>query len=171
MADVLPPFYYYFFSLVEPGLSVAGALYAAFRPETYAADLLPSGVEKLTQAVGNTLRGRMMCGQLGSCFLVLAMNSFSLVPVFRRQTPALCEKLTSALLVPLLIGDFTHIILTLVALPGTLAFEPWNWTQLIHGNVSITLGLIVMRMLWFLGVGRQSPAADTAQAPKNDKAE
>jgi hypothetical protein len=41
-------------------------------------------------------------------FLVLAMNSFSLFPVFRRQTPVLCEKLTRALLIPLLIGDFTQ---------------------------------------------------------------
>ncbi|CAK9782422.1 hypothetical protein CC85DRAFT_280898 [Cutaneotrichosporon oleaginosum] len=167
MSHVLPPFYFYFFWLVEPGLSVAGALYAIFRPETYAADLLPVGLERITQVVGNTLRGRMLCGQLGSCFLVLAMNSFSLFPVFRRQTPVLCEQLTRALLVPLLIGDFTHIALTLAALPYELVLEPWNWTQLIHGNVNITWGLVFIRTLWLLGVGRQSPLAPEAQPNKH----
>jgi hypothetical protein len=37
------------------------------------------------------------------------------------------------------------IALTLVVLPDKLALEPWNWTQLIHGNVSITWVLVFVR--------------------------
>lgn len=35
--------------------------------------------------------------------------------------------------------------LTLLALPADLALEPWRWTQLIHGNVDVTLLLVLMR--------------------------
>lgn len=37
------------------------------------------------------------------------------------------------------------IFLTLWPLPGGLALHPQRWTQLIHGNATITTGLFLMR--------------------------
>lgn len=48
-------------------MSFAGAAYAIFRPEAYALDLLPPNLERFTQIIGNTMRGRMAISQLGSC--------------------------------------------------------------------------------------------------------
>lgn len=97
-------------------LAVAGSIYAIVRPHVYALDLLPPDVERFTTVLGNTIRGRMAVGALGSCMLclscltpgfsVLAMISYSLFPIFKWHTPpALQQKLVTGLLVPLLIGD------------------------------------------------------------------
>lgn len=50
-------------------LTLAGAAYAAFWPETYARDLLPQGIENFTNIVGNTIRGKELVGTLASCML------------------------------------------------------------------------------------------------------
>lgn len=50
-------------------LTLAGAAYAAFWPETYAGDLLPQGIENFTNIVGNTIRGKELVGTLASCML------------------------------------------------------------------------------------------------------
>lgn len=47
-----------------------------------------------------------------------------------------------------------HIIVTLLPLPISLFYSPSRWTTTIHGNVTITLVLFIVRMLWFAGVGR-----------------
>ncbi|TXT07399.1 hypothetical protein VHUM_03119 [Vanrija humicola] len=146
--DTLPPHYFYFFWLLEPGLSVAGAFYAVLWPEDYALDLLPSTTERITNIVGRTVRGQMVVTQLGSLFLLLAMISFSLFPLFKwtlGSQPAVQEKLVRGLLVPLYIGDTPSIILTLLPLPNELRWAPLQWTQLIHGNVDVTVLLIIWR--------------------------
>ncbi|WOO80202.1 uncharacterized protein LOC62_03G003713 [Vanrija pseudolonga] len=167
MPDTLPLHYFYFFWLLEPGLSVAGAFYAVLWPEDYAADLLPSTTERITNIVGRTVRGQMVVGQLGSLFLLLAMISFSLFPLFKWQLgsqPAIQEKLVRGLLVPL-------IILTLLPLPNELRWAPAQWTQLIHGNVDVTVLLIIWRTAWFLGIGRYVPGAEKAEAESAEQAE
>ncbi|KAL1412084.1 hypothetical protein Q8F55_003081 [Vanrija albida] len=166
MSDTLPPHYFYFFWLVEPGLSVAGALYAIIWPEEYALDLLPSTTERITNIVGRTVRGQMVFGQLGSLFGILAMISFSLFPLFKwtlGTQPALQEKLVRGLLVPLLIGDYVHIILTLVPLPSEIRWSPLEWTGLIHGNVDVTTVLILFRTAWLFGIARYVPSDGEAE--------
>ena len=48
-------------------LTLIGAYLAIFTPGKYAADILPSTLERLTQVVGDTVRGQMIIGGLGSC--------------------------------------------------------------------------------------------------------
>ncbi|KAJ9111819.1 hypothetical protein QFC20_002406 [Naganishia adeliensis] len=87
------------------------------------------------------------------------MISLSLFPIIKKELdhlPALQEKLVRGLLLPLAIADITHIILSLIPLPRDLTFRPDLWTGLIHGNVVITSGLFLVRLLWFTGVGRGS---------------
>ncbi|KAK4683830.1 hypothetical protein P7C73_g6387, partial [Tremellales sp. Uapishka_1] len=124
--SVLPLHYYYFFFLVEPALTIAGAFYAIFMPEKYGADLLPPRIERVTSIVGGTTRGQMVIGGLGSCelafvgsskkgssleagFLLLAMISLSLFPIIKntlKGQPEIQLKLVKGLLVPLAIADY-----------------------------------------------------------------
>lgn len=48
-------------------MTVAGAGYAIFQPGKYGADLLPPGIETMTTIMGDTTRGQMVIGGLGSC--------------------------------------------------------------------------------------------------------
>jgi len=65
------------------------------------------------------------------------------------------------------------IVVTLLPMPAALLKSPSQWTVEIHGNISITIGLFIVRYvplipswedadrvrsLWFLGVGRVKPA-------------
>jgi hypothetical protein len=85
-SPVLPAPYFYFFFLIEPVclqvvpptithfppaqiLTLAGAAYAIFLPETYGRELLPRGVEALSNGVGASTRGRLLVGCLGNCTL------------------------------------------------------------------------------------------------------
>lgn len=72
---ILPTPYFYFFFLVEPILTLAGAAYAIFLPETYGRELLPCAVEIGTDAVGGSSRGRLVIGCLGNCTLYTHAHS------------------------------------------------------------------------------------------------
>lgn len=73
----LPTFYYLFFGLFEPSLTLIGAYLAIFTPGQYASDLLPAGVERVTAVLGDTIRGQMIIGGLGSCELALTEHASS----------------------------------------------------------------------------------------------
>lgn len=113
---------------LNQALILSGAYYAIVSPEAYGADLLPEGVERVTVIIGQTTRGQMLTGGLGSCesrqrqqldphaddqftrlgFLLLAMMSLSLFPIIRRHLvhePHIQEKLVRGMLVPLAIAD------------------------------------------------------------------
>jgi hypothetical protein len=71
-------------------------------------------------------------------------------------------------------GLMTSIVVTLLPMPAALLRSPSQWTVEIHGNISITIGLFIVRYvpplysqvkdadrcrsLWFLGIGRVKPA-------------
>jgi hypothetical protein len=75
---ILPAPYFYFFFLVEPILTLAGAAYAIFLPETYGRELLPRAVEIGTDAVGGSTRGRLIIGCLGNCTLYTPVHQITL---------------------------------------------------------------------------------------------
>ncbi|GFZ47902.1 hypothetical protein JCM24511_05649 [Saitozyma sp. JCM 24511] len=64
--EPLPHAYWWFFQIIEPLLTFGGAFFAMFQPAKYAADLLPPEVERLTQIMGETSRGGIVIGTLGS---------------------------------------------------------------------------------------------------------
>ena len=48
-------------------MTLAGAEYAIRRPQEYASDMLPAGLERVTASLGSSVRGQMIIGGLGSC--------------------------------------------------------------------------------------------------------
>jgi len=119
--------------------------------------MVPRGYEAMVKPLKRTIRETMLAGNLGSCFLLLVMISFSLFPIFKHHlgsSPRLQQKVIRALLIPLAVADIVHIALTLYPLPLDLVLNPVKWTTLIWGNVGITFGLFIVRMLWIAGAGR-----------------
>ncbi|ORX33545.1 hypothetical protein BD324DRAFT_639238 [Kockovaella imperatae] len=156
----LPGLYYYFFWLIEPALTLAGAWSAISNSQGYAADLLHNE-EPGTVNLGKTIRGQIVVGGLGSCFLLFAMISLSLFPIIKRSLPDrpdIQERLVKGILIPLAIADLTHISMTLLPLPMSLLQQPLKWTYMIHCNVMITAFLFLVRSMYLLGVGRGKSA-------------
>ncbi|WRT63552.1 uncharacterized protein IL334_000457 [Kwoniella shivajii] len=159
MPSVLPSNYYYFFWLLEPALTIVGALSAILNPEDFGRHQLPDHIERPTTGIGSSSRGQMIVSQLGSCFMLLAMLSLSLVYLFKKyldDRPVVLEKLFKGLLIPLAIADILHVVVTLLPLPISHLKSPSEWTHVLHCTVWITLTLFVTRLSWLLGFGRPS---------------
>ncbi|OCF59939.1 hypothetical protein L486_02612 [Kwoniella mangroviensis CBS 10435] len=170
MRSVLPTRYYYFFWLVEPILTIAGGLSAIINPKDFGRYQLPDGIERLTVGIGGSSRGQMVISQLGSCFILLAMISLSLVYLFKKHLddkPALLERMMKGLLVPLAIADVSVVVVfvTLIPLPISHLKSPSEWTHIIHCTVWITLSLFVTRVCWLLGIGRPSARSMATASP------
>jgi Ca2+/Na+ antiporter len=63
--------------------------------------------------LGRSVRGQMVIGGLGSCFFLLAMISLSIFWITKRELkdqPAIQERVITALLVPLAIGDVSGFL-------------------------------------------------------------
>ncbi|KIR79289.1 hypothetical protein I305_02128 [Cryptococcus gattii E566] len=155
--SVLPAPYFYFFWLLEPILTVAGGISAIYDPISFGGNMLPRNIERATLKMGNTVRGQIVVSELGSCFMLLAMISFSLFYLFKKHLddkPVLQEKLVKGLLIPLAIADLLHIAVTLLPLPMSHLENPSQWTYILHSTVWITSSLFIVRLAWLFGIGR-----------------
>ena len=65
--------------------------------------------------------------------------------------------------VPAIWADSDSIAVTLLPLPTSLLSAPSKWTTTLHGNITITLFLFIVRSAYFLGIGRHSPLPGHSQ--------
>ena len=96
-----------------------------------------------------------VCGLLG-------LVNFFLLRAVRRYLSGqlmLQEKIVSALLTPLLIGDVLHIVVTLWAL-GDVRWNVSEWTVVIWATMLIGLSLLIPRITWHMGIGRYMESRD-----------
>lgn len=96
-----------------------------------------------------------VCGLLG-------LVNFFLLRAVRRYLSGqlmLQEKIVSALLTPLLIGDVLHIVVTLWAL-GDVRWNVSEWTVVIWATILIGLSLLIPRITWHMGIGRYMESRD-----------
>lgn len=110
----------------------------------------------------------VIVAQLGVVCALLGLLNFSVFTTVRKHLhsdPALQEKIVSAMLVPLLIGDVSHISVTLWAV-GDLRWEPKRWTPMLWTTVLLGLSLLVPRVAWQMGIGRYVHARDSVRADK-----
>lgn len=92
----------------------------------------------------------------------MGLINFCVLRAARRylsNQPALQEKIVGALLLPLLIGDVLHLVLTLWALED----ERWKfsqWSGMLRATVFLGLSLMIPRVAWHLGIGRYVDTRD-----------
>jgi len=72
------------------------------------------------------------------------------------DNPVAQERIVGATLTAMAIADITHILATLFALPSQVVFSPLLWNATTHGNVTIVIFLISVRLAWFVGIGRRT---------------
>lgn len=184
--DPLPNHWYIFFGVLEPLSVLAGAFYAIIVPHRYSHELIPPSFLSSSKLQSGLLTAgilsdstRMALGQLGSCYLLIMLNSalmfYALRKELRGKQDDKLENLLSWLLVVLGVADWTHIGLTVHLLPngprkmgitgghkagvldkfGLLA-KPSSWNSLLFGNIVITFILFCFRVMWWMGVARGS---------------
>ncbi|GAA5992493.1 hypothetical protein JCM5350_003495 [Sporobolomyces pararoseus] len=156
----LPTPYFVFFSLVEPLLTYIGAAYAIFTPTEYFVSLFPPSLRPPPVLASIHPASIMATRQLGSCYFLFALMGSVMLPRVNsvlKDKPKELEKFVEAYLGCLALADLTHIGFTLYDLGAEGTFKPHlHWHQLVLGNVVITAGLFVVRMLWFARIARAS---------------
>lgn len=107
---------YLFFGILEPISVLAGAYYALVLPERYNHELIPPAFfpastlqSSLRQAGVLTDATRMALGQLGSCYLLIMLNSalmfYALRKFLRGRNDEVLERLVRYLIVVLGVAD------------------------------------------------------------------
>ncbi|KAI0068820.1 hypothetical protein BV25DRAFT_1910562 [Artomyces pyxidatus] len=159
--SAIPPLYYAIFGLYEPMLTTLGFFGTLADPVAthnqqapWPAHTPPPSTLPLASVV-TIVQLAHVCGLLG------LVNFFVLRTARRHLTgqPALQEKIVSALLTPLLIGDVAHLAFTFWAL-GDQRWVFSSWSGMLWLTVGLGLTLLVPRVAWHLGIGRYMDKRD-----------
>jgi len=151
----LPGFYRLLFLHIEPVSTIVPVLMIWFYPgaKWFHGELIPDS------AVSESLdpRTNMAIWQLGNCYMLLGLLStfvFRAVRDSLPHNPVAQERILGASLGVLAFADVTHILASFFGLPKTLQLEVWRWNPMTHGNITFVILLFVVRVAWFLGIGR-----------------
>ncbi|KAF7332107.1 hypothetical protein MKEN_00091400 [Mycena kentingensis (nom. inval.)] len=107
------------------------------------------------------LATKLTVTQLGHVCALLGLLNIWLLSSARSHLslqPALQEKIVSALLTPLLIGDFMHIYITLWAL-GEYRFQFSSWSPMLIVTILSGFTLLIPRLMWQLGIASHNPTS------------
>ncbi|KAF4309597.1 hypothetical protein GTA08_BOTSDO02230 [Botryosphaeria dothidea] len=144
MASSLPAFPRFVFTIFEPISLVAGFLGPLVSPQFFAASQLATSKDAAEAHVLSPTE-HVLALQLGNAYLLLGM-----LGVFILNT-TLDPPTVKAYLAALWLGDIGHVAITAwgLGLQGTLNF--FNWNAVTWGNIGVTVGLFIIRSLYFLG--------------------
>ncbi|ORX33544.1 hypothetical protein BD324DRAFT_639233 [Kockovaella imperatae] len=157
--EPLPIGYYYFFWLFEPiVISLGGAYHAFINTADYAFDLVPSGVEPVTERLGHTLRGKTIIHTFGVSCLWFGLLPLTLWPLIKNKLahmPEVQESFAFAIEASQFVVDIALLYVSTAHLPQDVLLDPSRWTKLNAGNIIIVSSLLVVRAAWLLGIGRR----------------
>lgn len=153
--SAVPLFYWLVFGWYEPMLTLGGCVGAMLYPkETYEQQApWPQGSPPDAPLAKATI---VTLYQLAHTIGLLGLINFFVLRAARQHLwfqPAIQEKMVRALLIPLLLGDFLHISLTLWAL-GEERWDVSKWDGLLWLTIISGLTLMIPRITWHLGIGR-----------------
>ncbi|KAG8992695.1 hypothetical protein FRB95_001063 [Tulasnella sp. JGI-2019a] len=145
-------FYYYTFGILEPILTLYGAAAGWTNTSRFFHDQIPS----TTTPVDLDPRANIVAWQLAGCYLLIAMIDFMFFQSLRRvvTNAASQEYMARQFLTCFALADLIHIAVSLFGFPAYVRMDPVTWNALTHGNVTFTAFLFIVRMAWFMGIGR-----------------
>ncbi|KAJ7073134.1 hypothetical protein C8F01DRAFT_1106247 [Mycena amicta] len=146
MTDSIPLLYRLFFLYIEPVSALAGAYYAAFRPDDYISDLsLP---ESRPFATALSTQSTMVLLQLANLYLLFALNEHLVLS----STNSL--KTWRRLLFVLLIADFGHLV-SMAPLGLDVFWRVADWNAMCWGSIGFVYAGASTRMAFLAGLGLQ----------------
>lgn len=143
MGDI-PFIYKLFFLYIEPVSALAGAYYAAFRPDDYLRDLSLAGAQPHLLTL--TTQSTMVLLQLANLYLLFALNEHLVLS----STDSL--KTWRRLLFVLLIADFGHLV-SMAPLGADAFWRIDRWNAMVWGSVGFVYAGASMRISFLSGLG------------------
>ncbi|KAI0265099.1 hypothetical protein BC834DRAFT_924374 [Gloeopeniophorella convolvens] len=147
------------FLWIEPASTILPAILIWFAPGAawFHHGLIPAPHESPPALDDRT---QMAVWQLGNCYLLLGLLESLVFRAVRDAIPgrpAAQERVLGASLLAMAIADVSSgvsIAASFIGLPDDLKYRPELWNATTHGNISFVVFLLLMRVAWFLGVGR-----------------
>jgi len=158
--SAIPGLYWLIFGLYEPLLTIAGFFGVVLDPKKAHDQQAPWPLSGPPDAM--PLATRVTILQLAHVAGLLGLINAFVLSACRKYLvahPAIQEKVVGALLLPLLLGDFLHIGITLWAL-GDSRWDVTQWGVLLWITMLTGISLMVPRVMWHMGVGRYVDGRD-----------
>ncbi|KAF8665153.1 hypothetical protein AX16_000618 [Volvariella volvacea WC 439] len=153
---VFTGWYHFLFLYLEPCPVFTNWLTPSMGAKWFYHDMIPSNDPVPAQASDRT---NMIVWQLtntyASMFAIMFLSYFT-VRNLSKNNLAVQERFISAYLLILSAGDVGHCTSSLLALPEHVRFHFSTWNGMAHGNISFVAFLLVNRIAWLMGVGRDS---------------
>ncbi|KIJ70026.1 hypothetical protein HYDPIDRAFT_78951 [Hydnomerulius pinastri MD-312] len=163
--SAIPDFYYALFAFYEPALTIIGFIGALSDPETTHNTQAPWPAHSPPPDVLPKASIVTVIQLAHVCALMGILNFFVLTAIRKHlgSQLAIQEKITQALMIPLLIGDVMHLYVTLWAL-GDNRWDISQWSPMLWTTVVLGFSLMVPRTMWHLGIWRYVDARDRVPA-------
>lgn len=160
MAAILPAFPRFVFTIFEPIALVAGYLSPMLDTKGFVNSQLPStSIITISPSATN----RILALQLGNVYGLLAMVG---VGVLYSTTEA---KVVRNFLLACAIADVGHLAVTYAVMGYTDFMDVQGWNPMGWGNIGITLGLFLVRVLYLMGAfGKDKVVNSTNRAIKKN---
>ncbi|KAK0509854.1 hypothetical protein JMJ35_007248 [Cladonia borealis] len=158
MASILPPIPRFVFTIFEPLSLVAGLFAAVLDTENFVKGQLPSASATPVWPAAST---RMMALQLGNLYGLLGMVGIGVL-YFTSEARVVRNYLLACA-----IADVGHVWATYAVMGQKDFLDVTNWNALAWGNIGVTMGLLITRVLYLAGIlGEDKIVESTKQAVK-----
>ncbi|KAF9652065.1 hypothetical protein BDM02DRAFT_352466 [Thelephora ganbajun] len=151
----LTGYYRFLFLYLEPFSTIYPALHVFIYPgaRAFYDDLIPGSAASSVFEP----RTRIVIWQLANCYFLLSLISSFVFRAARDSVPnpVSQERLVGAMLKVLAVADVTHVVISYVGLPKEARWDFGSWNAMTHGNITFVVLLLVSRLSWFYGIGRE----------------
>lgn len=161
MTSLLRPIPRFVFTIFEPLALIAGWLSPTLSTEHFVNSQLPSAISSSSWTTSTWPTTRVLALQLGNVYGLLAMIGIGIL--YQTTEP----KVVRNFLVACAVADVGHLYATYAVMGGKSFVHVAQWNAMGWGNIGITLGLLVTRILYLMGaLGEDRVVRSTKDAVK-----
>ena len=157
MTSILPPIPRFVFTILEPVALIAGWLSPTFSTKHFVNSQLPSASSSSAWATSTWPTTRVLALQLGNVYGLLAMTGVGIL--YQTTEP----KVVRNFLIACAVADVGHLYVTYAVMGGKDFLDVGHWNAMGWGNIGVTAGLLVTRILYLLGALGEDGVVENAK--------
>ncbi|KAK4691484.1 hypothetical protein P7C71_g5526, partial [Lecanoromycetidae sp. Uapishka_2] len=163
MTSILPPIPRFVFTIFEPIALAAGFLCPMVDTPAFIQSQLPSTSSASASNVTISDSARIVALQLGNVYGLLAMIGVGIL--YTTTEP----KVVRNFLLACAVADVGHLYVTYIVMGQEDFLDFQGWNQMAWGNIGITAGLLLVRVLYLTGaLGQDRNVKSTRDAVKKN---
>jgi hypothetical protein len=146
MADALPWFPRFVFTIFEPISLVAGFVGVVLDTAWFVTEQIPGSPSKDAMPLPLSDHSLIVARQLGNLYLLMAFIGLGVLNTTSEV------KVVKAYLIALALGDIGHVVFSFHGLGFDLSTDVSQWNAMAFGNIAVTAFLFVTRLAYLAGL-------------------